>query len=322
MDQFDAQHLIRKYKHQLMLQLQCRGLKNNSCVDAHGMVIINNNKPSKLNSTIHNQAIPSLAPHFLRDDNITSHSRFLKNHLHAIRSTQNVLPRTSKQLSNVRNATNMKSYDSNPLKKRKLLIESNSSSKERDENAHMPLCIVESRLDDCDASSTVAPSSIGLKFYEDNDVLCGRGGGTNVHSGNRYFRILINVNRRNYLCARKNDKPGISRSIVRDIRKRKGRFLKKDAGSGLWFDIGDNAAREKTSQALRQRASDYRKVILCQNSSIDSQISTETPTPERAQSLQMISSPTRHFHDFSNKPLYGNGTQQSLITYPPTSKII
>ncbi|KAL7536556.1 hypothetical protein ACHAXR_007247 [Thalassiosira sp. AJA248-18] len=109
---------------------------------------------------------------------------------------------------------------------------------------------------------TVPPSKEGIKFYSRNDVLCGRGGGTNVHPGNRRFRDLINANRRAYLKARKNDKPAISRSIVRTIREMNGRFLKKDEKLGLWFEIGDDGAREKTSQALRQRAPEMRKILF------------------------------------------------------------
>lgn len=62
--------------------------------------------------------------------------------------------------------------------------------------------------------------------------------------------------------ARKNDKPAISRAIVRSIRENNGRFLKKDDKTGLWFEIGDDAAREKTSQALRQRAPEMRKLLF------------------------------------------------------------
>jgi hypothetical protein len=113
-----------------------------------------------------------------------------------------------------------------------------------------------------DKSKAIAPSKSGIKFYSRNDVLCGRGGGTNVHPGNRRFRDLINANRRAYLKARKNDKPAISRSIVRTIREMNGRFLKKDEKLGLWFEIGDDGAREKTSQALRQRAPEMRKILF------------------------------------------------------------
>lgn len=107
----------------------------------------------------------------------------------------------------------------------------------------------------------VAASNEGIQFYSVNDVLCGRGGGTNVHPGNRRFRDLVNANRRAYLKAKKNDKPTISRSIVQAIRQMNGRFLKKDDAKDLWFEIGDDSAREKTSQALRQRAPEMRKIL-------------------------------------------------------------
>jgi len=108
----------------------------------------------------------------------------------------------------------------------------------------------------------VPASKKGIAFFSDNDVLSGRGGGTNVHPGNRNFRDLINLHRRAYLKARKNDKPAISRAIVRAIRETNGRFLKKDEKTGLWLEIGDDAAREKTSQALRQRAPEMRKLLF------------------------------------------------------------
>lgn len=110
--------------------------------------------------------------------------------------------------------------------------------------------------------SKVPPSKVGLSSYGPNDVLSGRGGGTNQHEGNCFFRSLINKNRERYLRAKKNDKPFISLSIVNTVRQRNGRFLKKEESSGLWFEIGDALAREKTSQALRQRAPEYRKQLL------------------------------------------------------------
>lgn len=116
--------------------------------------------------------------------------------------------------------------------------------------------------DESNSPPPVEASEEGIEFFRDNDVLSGRGGGTNVHPGNRNFRDLINLHRRSYLKARKNDKPAISRAIVRAIRESGGRFLKKKEKSNLWFEIGDDAAREKTSQALRQRAPEMRKLLF------------------------------------------------------------
>lgn len=127
----------------------------------------------------------------------------------------------------------------------------------------------------------VQPSKVGIAQYETNDVLSGRGGGTNQHEGNCFFRSLINKNRERYLRAKKNDKPFISLSIVNIVRQKNGRFLKKDEESGLWFEIGDAQAREKTSQALRQRAPEYRKQLLKQDGMLSqqAQLIQQSPLP-------------------------------------------
>eukprot|EP00540_Astrosyne_radiata_P000178 CAMPEP_0116849406 /NCGR_PEP_ID=MMETSP0418-20121206/15552_1 /TAXON_ID=1158023 /ORGANISM="Astrosyne radiata, Strain 13vi08-1A" /LENGTH=373 /DNA_ID=CAMNT_0004481119 /DNA_START=80 /DNA_END=1201 /DNA_ORIENTATION=- len=143
-----------------------------------------------------------------------------------------------------------------PKRKREEEQETKSAKKVKSEESD------ESSPSDDSGPAPVPPSEEGLSYFNDNDVLSGRGGGTNVHPGNRHFRDLINLHRRAYLKARKNDKPAISRAIVRSIRENNGRFLKRDEKTGLWYEIGDDAAREKTSQALRQRAPEMRKILF------------------------------------------------------------
>lgn len=84
------------------------------------------------------------------------------------------------------------------------------------------------------------------------DVLCGRGGGTNSQVGNRRFRKLVQEFQPTYLLARRKEKPLLARTIVLIIRKRGGRFLKKDDETGELFEVGDSKAEAKTSQALRE----------------------------------------------------------------------
>lgn len=84
------------------------------------------------------------------------------------------------------------------------------------------------------------------------DVLCGRGGGTNSQVGNRRFRKLVQEFQPIYLLARRKEKPLLARTIVLVIRKRGGRFLKKDEETGELFEVGDAKAEAKTSQALRE----------------------------------------------------------------------
>ncbi|KAL3919785.1 MAG: hypothetical protein SGILL_003580 [Bacillariaceae sp.] len=97
----------------------------------------------------------------------------------------------------------------------------------------------------------------GIENYEALDVLCGRGGGTNLHEGNRFYRDLILSHRTTYDDASKSMKPEIARDIVMRIRERGGRFLRKDK-EGLYYDIGDGEAKAKTSQALRHRTFELR----------------------------------------------------------------
>jgi hypothetical protein len=88
------------------------------------------------------------------------------------------------------------------------------------------------------------------------DILCGRGGLTNHHKGNKRFRDIVALHRPDYVRAPKIQKPSVARVIVRAIRNGDppGRFLKKDSATGKWYDIGDKKAAEKTSQALREKS--------------------------------------------------------------------
>lgn len=100
-----------------------------------------------------------------------------------------------------------------------------------------------------------------IKDINENDVLCGRGGATNSHSGNRSYRKLVKKFKDKYLKAKKKQKPSVAAEVVDIIRTLDppGRFLKKDKDTGWYLDIGDARAKEKTSQALREGAPQIRK---------------------------------------------------------------
>jgi len=103
----------------------------------------------------------------------------------------------------------------------------------------------------------------GIADPHHNDVLCGRGVTTNRHKGNENFRGFVNRNKALYVSSTKRQKMTISRSIVEAVRNLNppGRFLEKDLNTGLWFDVGDKKAVEKTSQALRDGAANLRKQL-------------------------------------------------------------
>eukprot|EP00560_Eucampia_antarctica_P007420 CAMPEP_0197822880 /NCGR_PEP_ID=MMETSP1437-20131217/178_1 /TAXON_ID=49252 ORGANISM="Eucampia antarctica, Strain CCMP1452" /NCGR_SAMPLE_ID=MMETSP1437 /ASSEMBLY_ACC=CAM_ASM_001096 /LENGTH=431 /DNA_ID=CAMNT_0043421739 /DNA_START=150 /DNA_END=1445 /DNA_ORIENTATION=- len=158
----------------------------------------------------------------------------------------------------------------------------------------------------------IREGKMGINVLLDVDVLCGRGSGTNAHPGNKYFRNKINMYRRAYLKTRKNDKPTISRFIVQSIHERNGRFLKKDEKSGLYFEIGDDIAREKTSQALRQRASQFRQVLIHN----DDDSSTRTiPDPHDLISLRRF---LMQSGSSNTSSYYSSETPQNLkVNLPP-----
>lgn len=100
-----------------------------------------------------------------------------------------------------------------------------------------------------------------IKEPHENDVLYGRGGGTNHHPGNKIYRKTVEDKKLDYVNSKRLDKPLVALEIIRDWRAQSppGRFLKLDEKTGLWHDVGDKKAREKTSQALREKAPEIRK---------------------------------------------------------------
>jgi hypothetical protein len=101
----------------------------------------------------------------------------------------------------------------------------------------------------------------GIKDPHANDVMYGRGGGTNHHPGNKLYRKMVEDRKLEYVNSKRLDKPLVALEIIRLWRAQipPGRFLKLDEKTGLWSDVGDKKAREKTSQALREKAPLIRK---------------------------------------------------------------
>ena len=93
------------------------------------------------------------------------------------------------------------------------------------------------------------------------DVLCGRGRRCYLHSGNEYFRAVVQSMIPKYKNATsKIEKGYILSAIVQKIRDRAriGGFIKKD-DNGQWYEVGDFLAREKVSQAFRDVLSEKYK---------------------------------------------------------------
>ena len=80
-------------------------------------------------------------------------------------------------------------------------------------------------------------------------------GKTNHHPGNIKWRLSIEEKKDEYTTSLRTGKPIIAMEVVRIWRDQSppGRFLRKDDETGLWDDIGDDDARLKCSQTLRDK---------------------------------------------------------------------
>ena len=86
-------------------------------------------------------------------------------------------------------------------------------------------------------------------------------GNNNKHIGNEQLRNLARSQVHLYSRSSKKEKSKISRQLVNHIRglDPSGRFLKKNSLKKCWEDVGDEVAREKASQALRDAVSEWNK---------------------------------------------------------------
>lgn len=123
-------------------------------------------------------------------------------------------------------------------------------------------------------SSKVGPATTEMRFNEtnssdtvktitDKDVLCGRGGGINKHSGNVVYRRVVEYNKVLYKHVPKRHRMLVSQSIVQAILNSGGRFLQQQQDctslsqdAQKWKEITFRRAVQKTSQALRERNED------------------------------------------------------------------
>jgi hypothetical protein len=85
------------------------------------------------------------------------------------------------------------------------------------------------------------------------DVLCGRGGRSNHHPGNKRYRHVVSETKLLYKNTEaKTTKTEMSRAIVEHVCAYGGRFIKKEESTGRFFVLTKAEARKKTSHALRE----------------------------------------------------------------------
>jgi len=120
----------------------------------------------------------------------------------------------------------------------------------------------------------------GSKNPTSKDVLCGRGRLIHTHVGNVWYRDIIQKWKPNYLAdsTTKVEKLHLVADFVTEIRASGGRFLSFHTASGLWFDTGDEKARRKVGQALRENAPELRKTFKLQKKDNTAHHSNKLPT--------------------------------------------
>lgn len=94
-----------------------------------------------------------------------------------------------------------------------------------------------------------------------DDVICGRGKKCYQHVGNERFRKRVLTHLDEYSNAKsKLDKSSVLSKVVEEVRQNSpdGGFVKQDA-NGVWHEVGDFLAREKTSQTFRDALHDRYK---------------------------------------------------------------
>jgi hypothetical protein len=104
---------------------------------------------------------------------------------------------------------------------------------------------------------SILPTPSGRKLYVEeagtNDVLCGRGGRSNHHPGNKRYRQVVSDMKASYRnIGSKSAKTDLSKAIVDHVVNYGGRFLKLDKSTGKYIVLSNAEARKKTSQALRE----------------------------------------------------------------------
>jgi len=159
------------------------------------------------------------------------------------------------------------------------------------------------------ARQDIPPGHGGLIELPDiNDVLSGRGGRINNHQGNIYYRKLVTTYKHSYLDknTKKLDKVKIADHIVVMIRNNNpsGRFLKEDPQSKLWKEIGDEKARKKAGQAMREGATKTRR-----------QLEEGTVTPIAINSpVNALSPLTSRGHISPDHPQWNNQVPMSALS--------
>jgi len=194
-------------------------------------------KKTNLTHTIVNY-VHSYGGRFIKRDLLGTKSFFLLTKTEARRKTSQAL-------------RDQKSLDFDEQKKQQQQIE------EQQHQRNLPTAAVNCYEQNYQTGNFAIEKSHSKLIYIDkicaNDILCGRGGQSNHHPGNKRFRQVISESKITYKNTEKKlKKTDLSRTIVDYVHNYGGRFIKRDPSTGKYFLLTKIEARRKTSQALRE----------------------------------------------------------------------
>ena len=103
------------------------------------------------------------------------------------------------------------------------------------------------------------PRSQESKYFNDQDVLFGRGNFTYNHPGNKKYREYVKSMKSEYFSKRKCDKMAVADKVLDHIQNIcGGRFLSNDKDKeGSWVVLSNVEARKKIGQSLREKFKQY-----------------------------------------------------------------
>jgi hypothetical protein len=121
-----------------------------------------------------------------------------------------------------------------------------------------------------------------------HDVLFGRGKKTSSHPGNRHFQFFVKKLEEKCVLGPKENKPFYANYIINRIESLNppGRFLKKDKNTGMWHEVSQKERKDKTLQALRDRAPE---IIEKWGRKVDSDSEHKESTNELDQDIDSLS---------------------------------
>lgn len=148
-------------------------------------------------------------------------------------------------------------------------------------------------------------SMIGLRIRTPHrhDVLSGRGGGINMHAGNKVFREWVAERKEEYnLAPNKMEKTRVALEVIDRVKQQNppGRFLTRDlttsSSVNWWVEVDEARALAKTSQALREGAPQIRlahKAELMERASQPKRRTTSGKRKRKASSATTTTTTTR-----------------------------